>query len=332
MTPHDRMVFVKTSTVVLPTVGIATLLAGALASRRTVAAWAENPDPLQGKPVQFPDAERRTVLLSDGAEISTWICGAGPTIVLVHGLTASHHDWGPMAPALVDAGYRIVAVDQRGHGNSTAGTAGYGSLQLGTDLADVFLALDLEAACLAGHSMGAMASMGFAVGHGPVFNERVASFVSIASTGATNAARQSLALRLGAMPIPERVSAIDAERLRLIAGLSVFGRKPSQHMVDESVAAFRRCPEDVRAAATAALRSHDVLEDLPAIEVPSLVIGGGRDQLVRPQQVRALNAALSNSQMHMYPDAGHMVIWERHQDLATRIDQFVQSVVSTVNG
>ena len=323
-TRQDEMM--KKSLLALPGAGIATLLAGGFAGKRKIAEWAENPDPLNGAPVQFPDAERRTVPLGDGTEIAVWIVGAGPTIVLVHGLTASHHDWGPIAPLLVDAGYRVVAIDQRGHGESTAGTAGYGSAQLGTDLADVFNALDLHVLALVGHSMGAMASMGFAAGHPKLFNERVSSFVSVTSSGATDAVRQSLGLRLGAIKLPERLTQIQAERLRLLTGLSVFGKDPSLHMIDEAIAAVRKCPEDVRAPATLALKEHDVLEALQQMKVPALIIGAGRDQLVRPEQIVDLHAAIPNSEMHMYPDAGHMVLWEEYEDVAERIVQFVQSV------
>ncbi len=317
--------------IAIPAAGLVTLLTGAFAGRRRLAAWTKNPDPLNGQPVEFPDAELRTVPLDDGAEIAVWIAGSGPTIVLVHGLTASHHDWGPMARHLIDAGYRLVAVDQRGHGNSTAGTKGYGSRQLGTDLGDVFTALDLHAVCLVGHSMGAMASMGFATGHSSVFAERVQSFVSIASAGATNSVRQTFGLRLGAISLPEQLTKIDAQRLRLIAGLGVFGRNPSLHMVEEAVTAFRRCPEAVRAPATAALGSHDLLEELTGVHVPTLVIGSGRDRLIDVDQVRELDAAFPNSQLHIYEDAGHMVLWERHKDLAARTDRFVQSVLASMS-
>lgn len=314
----------KKSLIALPTAGITALLAGGLAGRRTVASWADNPDPLDGQPVVFTSAERRTVPLDDGAEIAVHILGAGPTIVLVHGLTASHHDWGPMAPLLVDAGYRVVAIDQRGHGDSTPGTAGYGSTQLGGDLAEVFRALDLRARCLVGHSMGAMAAMGFATGSPRTFGERVDSFVSIASAGATDVIRQSLGLRLGAIQIPDRLSDVDAERLRLVAGLGVFGKNPSLHMIDEAIAAFRKCPEGVRGPATAALANHDVIDELRNVAVPSLVIGGGRDQLIRRRQVEELNDVLPNSELHVYPDAGHMVLWEEHRDIANRIGKFLE--------
>ncbi len=322
----------KRSAVAIPAVALASLLSGGLLGRRHIEQWRQNPDPLGGIPVRFPPSERRTVVMSDGAEIATWTAGSGPTIVLVHGLTASRHDWGPMAPLLIAAGYRIVAIDQRGHGDSTAGTAGYGSEQLGADLAEVFELLDLRARCLVGHSMGAMAAMGFAVRHSAVFEQRVQSLVAIASAGATNSKRQSLGLRIGARELPNALTGVDNERLRLIAGLSVFGKGPSLHMVDESTNAFRRCPESVRAPATAALGAHDLLDELGSIQVPSLVVGAGRDQLVRPKQVADLHAALPHSQLVTYPEAGHMVLWEHHVEVAEQIDWFAQSLVPSQQG
>jgi esterase len=44
--------------------------------------------------------------------------GSGPAIILVHGLAASSEGWIAMLPALIDAGYRVYAVDLLGHGDS----------------------------------------------------------------------------------------------------------------------------------------------------------------------------------------------------------------------
>ncbi|SDS69499.1 Lysophospholipase, alpha-beta hydrolase superfamily [Streptomyces sp. TLI_053] len=44
--------------------------------------------------------------------------GAGPTYVLLHAGGERRHVWAPVSKALVDAGFRCVAFDQRGHGDS----------------------------------------------------------------------------------------------------------------------------------------------------------------------------------------------------------------------
>ncbi|MGW2492139.1 alpha/beta fold hydrolase [Streptomyces sp. NPDC001606] len=55
---------------------------------------------------------RRDVILR-GEEV-----GAGPTFLLLHAGGERRQVWGPVSEVLVDAGYRCVAFDQRGHGDS----------------------------------------------------------------------------------------------------------------------------------------------------------------------------------------------------------------------
>ena len=84
-------------------IGVGAVVAFA-ARQRLLAGWAANVDPLDGQAVEFPPGLHRMVKLPDGAELSTVTVGDGPSIVCVHGLTGSRHDWGPMAPGLLAAG------------------------------------------------------------------------------------------------------------------------------------------------------------------------------------------------------------------------------------
>lgn len=315
----------------IPALGAGVLLAGGLAGHRLIGNWRRNPDPLRGRPVAFPDGNRRMVELPDGAKIKTVTVGEGPTIVCVHGLTSSHHDWGPMASGLLEAGFQLVAVDQRGHGDSTAGAGTYGSSQLAADLATVFEQLDLHAAALMGHSMGGMASMAYAVEHLAAFRQRVESLVLIGTAASLKTVRHTLGLGLGAWAIPAALDPKD-ERLRLITGLTAFGASPSLHMVDEAIRSFRRCSDDVRSLATGALRDHDLVERLGLIDVPTLVIGGARDQLIRPGQVDELAAGIANSTLHMFDKAGHMLIWERHEEIVELVVEHVGVRQPTATG
>lgn len=66
----------------------------------------------------------RTVLRPDGVWIAvTDLGGDGPTVVLLHGLAGSLRELLPTAHAL--PGYRVLLVDQRGHGASTARARGF---------------------------------------------------------------------------------------------------------------------------------------------------------------------------------------------------------------
>ena len=303
----------------------ATVLASAaIAARRLLARWGSNPDPLDGQPVVFPDGRHQVVVLPDGARIATVTVGEGPTIVCVHGLTSSRRDWGPMAPALLEAGFQLIAVDQRGHGDSTVGSAGFGSTQLGSDLAHVLEELDVHAAALMGHSMGGMAAMALAVDHPEIFRNRIDRLILIATAATTKFfSGSSLGLRLGGIRIPERPRPAN-KRLRLGAGV-VFGDAPSLHMIDEAILSATRVSEDVRVSATLALRDHDVLDRLGAVDRPTLIIGGMKDRLIRPAHLLKLARAIPGSELHMLEGAGHMIIWERHSQLTDLVINFVRT-------
>jgi pimeloyl-ACP methyl ester carboxylesterase len=313
---------------VVAAIGATAVVAAAAARRRLLSRWGRNPDPLNGQPVEFPEGLHRTVRLPDGAEISTVTVGEGPTIVCVHGLTGSRHDWGPMAPALLEAGYQLVAVEQRGHGGSSPGTAGYGSAQLGFDLGYVLEELDIHAAALMGHSMGGMASMAFAVDQPEVLRARVSSLVLIATAASLVIRGSALGFRLSGLPIPERLRPSD-KRLRISAGLIAFGERPSLHMIDSAIGSSRRLPEEVRAGATSALATHDILDRLGTVDVPTLVIGASHDRLIWPPWVRELANAIPGAELYMLEGAGHMVIWERHDEVVDLVAGFLHRSAAT---
>lgn len=101
--------------------------------------------------------------------------GAGdPPIVLVHGWTCDSHDWSWQIPALA-ADHRVIAVDQRGHGRSSAPPSGYGPRILADDLAALLKRLDVPPAVAIGHSLGGAVVSALAVEHA----ERVRAVVVV---------------------------------------------------------------------------------------------------------------------------------------------------------
>ncbi len=89
----------------------------------------------------------------DGGElhVGQWGPDDGPTLVAVHGITASHLAWAALAEAMPDV--RIVAPDLRGRGQSSALPGPWGMERHATDVAAVLGAVG--PAVLVGHSMGA---------------------------------------------------------------------------------------------------------------------------------------------------------------------------------
>ena len=80
--------------------------------------------------------------------------GEGRPVVLIHGWPLSAEAWAAQVPALVDAGYRVIAYDRRGFGRSDKAPEGYEYDTLASDLNHLMTGLDLTGAVLVGHSMG----------------------------------------------------------------------------------------------------------------------------------------------------------------------------------
>jgi non-heme chloroperoxidase len=80
--------------------------------------------------------------------------GEGQPVVLIHGWPLSHRMWEGQINALVAAGYRCIAYDRRGFGDSGKPSGGYDYDTFAADLHDLITELDLHDAVLAGFSMG----------------------------------------------------------------------------------------------------------------------------------------------------------------------------------
>ncbi|MFL6128372.1 MAG: alpha/beta fold hydrolase [Mycobacteriales bacterium] len=97
-------------------------------------------------------------LASRGIELDVRVQGdpAGETVVLLHGFPQGAAAWDRVRPALVAAGYRVVAPDQRGY-SPAARPPGRGAYRVGELVADLLALLDelgVEQAHLVGHDWG----------------------------------------------------------------------------------------------------------------------------------------------------------------------------------
>ena len=79
--------------------------------------------------------------------------GAGQPVVLIHGFPLNGHSWEKQTSALIDAGYRVIAYDRRGFGNSSQPSSGYDYDTFAADLDKLMTKLDLQNAVLVGFSM-----------------------------------------------------------------------------------------------------------------------------------------------------------------------------------
>jgi pimeloyl-ACP methyl ester carboxylesterase len=79
--------------------------------------------------------------------------GGEPPLLFVHGYTCDSHDWSWQLPTFT-RDHRVIAVDLRGHGRSSAPAEGYSAEQLASDVAALLDLLGLSGVIALGHSLG----------------------------------------------------------------------------------------------------------------------------------------------------------------------------------
>ena len=104
--------------------------------------------------------------------------GHGPPVVLIHGHSADLRLWDLQVPALLEAGYRVIRYDVRGHGRSTAPPSEYSWESYALDLRDLLDHLGASTAHVVGLSMGGGIALQFALD----FPEQVSALVLVDST------------------------------------------------------------------------------------------------------------------------------------------------------
>ena len=102
-------------------------------------------------------ARKHQLVNVNGVRIHTVEEGEGPLVILVHGFPELWYSWRFQLPAIANAGYRVVAIDQRGYGRSSKfwDPDAYRIHRMVDDLVGLVGALGYKEAILIGHDWGA---------------------------------------------------------------------------------------------------------------------------------------------------------------------------------
>jgi pimeloyl-ACP methyl ester carboxylesterase len=129
-------------------------------------------------PLAYGSTECRSTLHHvNGIDLHVVEAGEGPPVLLVHGFPDTHSVWRNQIPALVTAGFRVIAPDTRGCGESQLlpSESDYKIEHLVQDLVALLDVLGLEKVRLVGHDWGAVTSWAFVARH----PERVECFIPL---------------------------------------------------------------------------------------------------------------------------------------------------------
>ena len=235
-----------------------------------------------------------------------------PTIVLVHGFSASLHTWEPWVADL-KRDYRVISLDLPGHGLSRCVDNDEIGMEQFTDIIDqVTRALKVERFTLAGNSMGGGAAWNYALAH----PERLEGLVLVDAAGWPRAAEESddrpFIFRLLEIGIArELVKDLDMSSL-IRPGLEDSFADPA-FVTDEMVdryASLSRAPCHREALLTLSAgrgtRTEASPEKLSAITIPTLVMHGELDNVIPASHGEQFAAAIPGAELKLYPDVGHL--------------------------
>jgi len=247
------------------------------------------------------------------------IAGAGPPLLLIHGLGSSTRDWEFQVPAFAPA-FQVIAADLRGHGRSSKPRGRYRIPQLADDMAALLRALGAAPAHVIGLSLGGMVALELALR----CPDLVRSLAFINS--GPEAPAQTLRERLGLVGVYlRRVATV---RLR---GMRVLGEALARDLLPEpGQAALRRtfverwAANDPRAylAALGAIGGWSVRQRLPALRCPTLVISADMDYT--PVDYKAAYCeAIPQGELAVIAGSRHLTPIDRPDDLNVCILRFL---------
>lgn len=299
--------------------------------RALVARLRHRDDPDSGDAL-VPEFEEARILDShDGGTIYTISRGDGPVVVFCHGVTLSSRVWAKQFASFPAAGFRAVAFDSRGHGESRVGETGHSLDNLADDLRTVLDELDLRDVVLVGHSMGGMAVQAFAIRHPEVVRERVAGLVLLSTSShnlVSDAKRVRGALEAVVNAGPDVGSLMRQRNLGMLLARIGFGADPHPTHVEATRQMLASCDKSTTREAVSALLHLDLTEGLPTIAVRTLVAVGSADALTPPRDSRRIAELVPDAQLVEYPGGGHMLMYERTEAIDALIMEFARDVQS----
>ncbi len=262
---------------------------------------------------------------ANGITIEYETVGEGEPLLLVMGLGGQLTDWSPdFVDLLAEQGCQVIIFDNRDQGLSTefdweappqwksvAGalakrppTAGYHLSDMAADAAGLLDALGIESAHVVGVSMGGMIAQQLTIDH-PARVRSLTSIMSNTGDGKHGRATVKVMRKIARMKPPTRENAAQrsVENFLLFSGPHF---DPEEHLLRAKTSVERSFrPAGLARQTAAIMASPDRTAGLARVTVPTLVVHGMVDTLVKPSGGIATAKAVPGSRLVMYPDMGH---------------------------
>lgn len=258
----------------------------------------------------------RTATLETNCEVSG--PRDAPVVLLSHALGTSLNLWDPQMAAL-EARFRVVRYDIRGHGESEIPPAPYTLSALAADAVALLDALGVAKASFAGISLGGMIGQVLALRH----PARVAHLI-LGDTSARIPAEGTQAIRERIAVARERgmEALVEATLARWFTPRFLAAEGPGVAMIRRL---FLRTPVEGYVGCAEAICDLDLLGELARIRVPTLVVVGEEDPGTPVAAARAIHERIPGSRLAVIPSASHLANVEQAERFNRLLLEFLET-------
>jgi len=220
-------------------------------------------------------------------------------VLLLHGGFANSNYFGKLIPVLVDHGYRVIAMDSRGHGRSTRSDAPYSYHLMAEDVIGLLDTLTIARVRVVGWSDGGIIGLDLALNH----PDRLAGLFAFGASADVSAGKEGF-----------DKSPVFAAYLRRVPE-EYRGLSPTPDQWDSFSAAIDKM-WDTQPAFTA--------DQLRSLKVPTVVADGEYDEAIRPEHTRYVASSIPGARLVILPNVSHFAMLQNPQEFAAAVLEFLR--------
>ncbi len=240
-------------------------------------------------------------LSKDGVSLRYDRAGGGPAVLLIHGWTCNRSFWERQVQALRTR-HTVIAVDLRGHGESSHPRTGYSLGALVRDLDHLVRALAVPRIALVGWSMGGMVALDLARRLG----ERASALVLVGTTaGGLTDDKNALHLDPTLLATTQKALQADCRAYLRSYAPSLFKLGAESPLLAWAAGQMQKTPAHAVEACLDGLLAFDARATLGGLSLPTAVLHGRHDAVFPLAHGEALATGIAGARLTVFEDSGH---------------------------
>ena len=257
--------------------------------------------------------------------IEYYVEGSGPPLLMIMGWIGNARFWGEAFLEPLRQRFHVIRLSNRGTGLSDKPDDELTVPLMAEDAAGLLRELGIPRAHVLGISMGGMIAQELVLNHPEAVQALVLGCTTcgfshgvptspevVAHAGQVSGAQQDVIRQfLLSAATPEFVQRAGPEFWAWVTSTWLTAPTPWESIGRQFMA----------------IQKFDTYERLPRITAPTLIVHGDRDQLVPVGNADILRERIAGSQVRIVPGVGHMFFWEKPEESAEAIIEFLKSAV-----